>query len=173
MFLHLFAFVYDVFAFSQGNAQKMQKHRKKNANTKQQNAKAKARTFLIAFVLLFNCMFFVLFPIFVPFCAFVLHFLCGFCIFLVDKCGVFAICLLFCIPRHPLVTCFLAFSVHFFRDWFCIIFCIVYAFFMFCCVIRTSFSIHHNSKVSKAKVLNRPLLVTKRCKAQVCRPTAT
>ena len=74
----------------------MQKTRqKKTANTKQKNAKAKTRTFLIAFVLLFDCIFLHVLCIFV---AFVVPFLCMFfivgaffCICLVDKCVLFRI----------------------------------------------------------------------------------
>ena len=70
-----------------------------------------------------------------------LHF-CIFCIGLVDKCVFFRIFLrFFCIPRHPLVTCFCVFCA-FFSGLVLHYFCIVYAFFMFCCVIRTSFSVH-------------------------------
>ena len=53
-----------------------------------------------------------------------------------------------CIPRHPLVTCFCVFCA-FFSGLVLHYFCIVYAFFMFCCVIRTSFSVHHNDRICR------------------------
>ena len=155
MRLHFLCFFVRVFlrffAFSQGNAQKMKKKTLKKRKYKAKNAKAKTRTFFIAFVLLFGCIFCIfcaLFLLFVClFCAF-LHFCAVFCIGLVDKCVFFAFLRFFCIPRHPLVTCFCVFCA-FFRDWFCIIFAL-FMHFLFCCVIRTSFSVHHNSSNSRS-----------------------
>ena len=109
MFVHfmcdLFAFVVrfwciflnGLFVFSQGNAQKMQKKIAKQHKYKAKTMQTKTRTFLIAFVLLFDCIFcaFVL-HFLCLFCAFCLHVLCGVCICLVDKCV------------------FLAFFLHFF-----------------------------------------------------------
>ena len=94
MFLHgvfLFAFFvrcfclcfvvfFVFFVFSQGNTQKIRKSRKQKANTKQTNAKAKTRTFLIAFVLLVDCMCLACFVHFCcMFCAFLVHFCCICC----------------------------------------------------------------------------------------------
>ena len=42
------------------------------------------------------------------------------------------------------MTCFCVFCA-FFSGLVLHYFCIVYAFFMFCCVIRTSFSVHHKA----------------------------
>ena len=55
----------------------------------------------------------------------------------------------FGIPRHPLVTCFCVFCA-FFPGLVLHYVCIVYAFSMFCCVIRTSFSVHHNPNAAEA-----------------------
>ena len=130
-----FAFFGAIFCVSQGNAQK---NAKKIANKMQiqskTNAKAKTRTLLIAVVLLFDsiCFAFVAHVCRIC-CAFLVHFCCIACAFFafVQWTNAFFffshfVCF-FCIPRHPLVTCF---CMHFL---------------MFCCVIRSSFSVHHNS----------------------------
>ena len=70
-----------------------------------------------------------------------------------DKCVFFS--QLFCVFLHSkasfgdlflrfLCICF-GIGLHYF--------CIVYAFFMFCCVIRTSFSVHHNFKEAPLRLL--------------------
>ena len=91
---------------------------KKTQIQSKNNAKAKTRTFLIAFVLLFDCICFCIV------CAFLLHLLCFFCIcfalvlrFLHLFSGQMRWCFFFvfcCIPRHPLVTYFLRFLCIFF-----------------------------------------------------------
>ena len=138
----------DCFLCFQGNAQQMQKKsQKKTQIQSNKNAKAKTRTFLIACVLLFDCMFFI-FCAFFSFFVRLLHWFSG------QMRGFRFFFSLFCIPRRPLVTCFCVFCA------FCSglvlhYFCIVYAFFlkMFCCVIRTSFSVHHKPRGRKSDTL--------------------
>ena len=63
-------------------SRKRTKNAKKSQIQSKKNAKAKTRTFLIAFVLLFDCIFFAFFVrFFCIFCAFFVHFFCIFCAF--------------------------------------------------------------------------------------------
>ena len=133
--------------FSRKRKKNAKKDRKQTQIQSKTNAKVKTRTLLIAFVLLFDCICFACFVhVCCICCAFLLHCLCRFCICLVDKFEfLVTFCLLFCIPRHPLVTCFGVFCACFSGLVLHVFFCIVYAFSIFCCVIRTSFSVHHKS----------------------------
>ena len=71
--------------FSRKRTKNAQENRKNDANTKQKNAKAKTRTFLIAFVLLFDCICF----------ACVVHFCCICCALFVHFCCIFCVCFAF------------------------------------------------------------------------------
>ena len=140
-FLCVFAYF---FAFSQGPAQKMPKKnaKKNNANTKQKNAKAKTRTFLIAFVLLFDCIFVAFFVhVCCLFGACFLHFWCVFLHLFSGQMRLFSqLFAFFCIPRHPLVTCFCVFCA-FFSGLVLHYVCIVYAFFYVCFAVSSGLAL--------------------------------
>ena len=101
-------------------SRKRTKNAKKSQIQSKKNAKAKTRTCLIAFALLFDCIFLHCLCIFVAFFVPFLHWFSG-------QMRVFHI-FFFCIPRHPLVTCFCVFCA-FFSGLVLHYFCIVYAFF--------------------------------------------
>ena len=122
-----------ILAFSQGNAQKMpQKKSQKKRKYIAKNAKAKTRTLLIAFVLLFDCMccdFLCMFvALFVPFCAFVLLCLCMFLHLFSGQMRSFAF-LRFLHSKASFGDLFLRF-LSIFSGLVLHYFCIVYAFFV-------------------------------------------
>ena len=167
-FLHVFAFFVRFFGFffsffffflrflkethkkCKNIAKKTQIQSKKMQRQRPERFWSHSFCFLIAFCFAFfvHC--------FCILCAFFVHFFAFFVRFLHWFSGqmrFFAFFLrLFCIPRHPLVTCFCVFCA-FFSGLVLHYFCIVYAFFMFCCVIRTSFSVHHNYRWKQPLVL--------------------